>query len=1110
MAHEPVSPVLRLIRTIAAGAKAAALSDRQLLQKFTAERDEAAFAALVRRHGPLVRGVCRRLLRHAQDAEDIFQATFLVLARKAGLLPWRESIGNWLYEVAYRLAAEAKVKRARRQAREREAGEMAARESVPEEDRRELYAVLDEELHRLPANYRAALVLCYLEGKPRAEAARQLGCPLGTLKHRLERARALLQARLTRRGVTLSTAGLVAALAPGAATAEVPALLALATAKAASAFAAGSSVAAGGISAKAVALAEGALKAMLVSKLQIVTVWAVAVGLVVAGAGRVARQVLVAQAPEGKAVEPAPPGRPRAESREPKAVPRADRYGDPLPEGALARLGTVRFRHGFMPYGLGFSPDGKTLASGGVGRGLCLWDVTTGRELHVLDAGGVHVSVAFSPDGKTLASSGSMDSLWEVATGRRLRQANERHRVRCVTFAPDGQSLAWADEDGSIRLADAATGQELRQLQGHAGVVFSLAISPDGKTLASAGQDKTVRLWNPATGQEVRRLDGHQDMVRAVRFSPDGKVLASAGHDQTVRLWDPATGRERLVLGGKLNRVHAVAFFPDGKTLASAGMDRRIHLWDVATGKELRSWEADTSVVVGVECSPDGKTLASVGMEGCAVRLWEATTGRDILPSGGHLGGFIGLAFAPDGKALFSVGWDRRVLRWDLASGREDASLGKPLSGGWPFLALSPDSWTLAAVGEDNRTIWVWDTATGRELRKLQVQGAKIESFAFSPDGRRMACPQADGEIALWDVQEGKALRRFQGHKKFLACAVFSPDGKLLASAGADQTVRLWDVASGREIRRWDDRAGANARVAFSPDGRSLATATGAHEDTSIRIWDVATGREIHRLEGHPKQVTALAYSPDGRLLASGGWWEDNSIRLWETASGQEVRRFAVPHSGVLSLAFSADGRTLASGGCDTTILLWDVAGRPDGHLRKGRLTGRELEAHWVSLVGEDAAKAYQDVWDLAAAPKLAVPFLHERLRPPSRKADPQRVERCITELDSPQFAVRERAARALEQFGEAAEPALRRALAGQPTLETRRRLEQLIARQEKQTQQETLRWLRAIVVLEATATPEARRLLQGLTEDGGKRSVRDEAKASLERLARRRAASPE
>jgi RNA polymerase sigma factor (sigma-70 family) len=249
MADEPLSSVLRFIRRLAAGAKAGALTDRQLLQSFALDHDDVAFAALVRRHGPVVLGVCERILRHAQDAEDVFQAAFLVLARKASAVPWRESVGNWLYEVAYRLATEAKADRARRQAREKDAAKMAPREYMPDTEWRDLHAVLDEELHRLPAKYRAAILLCYLEGKSREEAARHLGCPLGTLKHRLERGRALLQTRLTRRGVTLATARLIAGLSPEAATAAVPTLLALNTAKAATALVTGSSAVAGAVSA---------------------------------------------------------------------------------------------------------------------------------------------------------------------------------------------------------------------------------------------------------------------------------------------------------------------------------------------------------------------------------------------------------------------------------------------------------------------------------------------------------------------------------------------------------------------------------------------------------------------------------------------------------------------------------------------------------------------------------------------------------------------------------------------------------------------------------------------------------------------------------------------
>ncbi len=232
-------------------------SDGQLLERFVATRDEAAFAALVRRHGPMVLGVCRRVLQNAHDAEDAFQATFLVLVRKAGSLRRPELLPNWLYGVAYRTALAARSAAARRRVKERH---MARPEALEETVREDLRPLLDQELSRLPDAYRAAVVLCDLEGKSRKEAAAQLGWPEGTVAGRLARARGLLAGRLARRGVTVSGAALAATLARETARAALPAPLVSSTVQAARLFAAGS--AAGSASAPA-ALAEGVLQAMV-------------------------------------------------------------------------------------------------------------------------------------------------------------------------------------------------------------------------------------------------------------------------------------------------------------------------------------------------------------------------------------------------------------------------------------------------------------------------------------------------------------------------------------------------------------------------------------------------------------------------------------------------------------------------------------------------------------------------------------------------------------------------------------------------------------------------------------------------------------------------------
>jgi RNA polymerase sigma factor (sigma-70 family) len=253
------------------------LTDSQLLACFVATRDEAAFATLVHRHGPMVLGVCRRVLRHAADAEDAFQATFLVLARKAAAVR-RGAVASWLYAVAYRTALQARARRARRRAHERQVEPMPHAEVLPPEVQ-DWRPLLDRELSRLGESQRAVLVLCDLEGRPRKEAARLLGLPEGTLSSRLARARQLLARRLARQGVSLPAGALVAALAEGA-SAAVPARLVVTTVRAAVLLAAGRAAA---VTTPAAALMREVLRAMLLTKLKPVVVAMFVVGALGAG-----------------------------------------------------------------------------------------------------------------------------------------------------------------------------------------------------------------------------------------------------------------------------------------------------------------------------------------------------------------------------------------------------------------------------------------------------------------------------------------------------------------------------------------------------------------------------------------------------------------------------------------------------------------------------------------------------------------------------------------------------------------------------------------------------------------------------------------------------------
>ncbi len=270
MATSPVHGVLDHVRRAALREQDAVLTDGELLTRFLGRRDGAAFEALVRRHGPMVLGVCRRILRSEADAEDAFQATFLVLIRKAASIRPRERTANWLYGVAYHTAQKARAAAVKRRVKERQAGTMH-RPEAPDDRWEELLPLLDQELQRLPDRYRIPIVLCELEGKTHKEAARQLGWPVGTVSGRLSRGRAELARRMKRHG----------AAPQGMAPAVVPPALTTAAVKAATAVAAGSAVA---ISAKVIALAEGTVKTMLLTKLKAATAVLLVVALAGAGA----------------------------------------------------------------------------------------------------------------------------------------------------------------------------------------------------------------------------------------------------------------------------------------------------------------------------------------------------------------------------------------------------------------------------------------------------------------------------------------------------------------------------------------------------------------------------------------------------------------------------------------------------------------------------------------------------------------------------------------------------------------------------------------------------------------------------------------------------------
>lgn len=1087
MPPSPLSAVVRHIRALAERAHGATLPDHLLLERFIHQHDEAAFALLVRRHGGLVLGVARRILHDVHAAEDVFQNTFLTLARRAASIRKREALPSWLYGVAARLASQIRLQEGRRRKREHAVAKPSCEDVAEATAWRELGAVLDEELQRLPEKCRAPLVLIYFSGLTQEAAARQLEWSLGTLRRRLERGKRLLHDRLLRRGVSLSIGLLTTAIAQSAVEAALPALLVERTVQ----------------------------QAVQTATVQ-ATGWLVGTGLLTRAKVTLMLSLLLGTG-TGFVLFPMAPRPPAEEKPQENALPpppaatvlHFDRFGDPLPPRAMARLGTIRFHQGGDVNGLAFSRDGRLLASAGgwSDRTVHLWDVATAKEVRLFTGPTGNVrAVAFSPDGKTLAA-GSDDGslhLWDAKTGRLQRVFTYKFRIESVAFAPDGKHIACACNSPHgpylLRRIDITTGRIKTNLQAHQAPIHSVVFSPDGKTLATASLDKSIRLWDPRKGESRLQINGHFGEVYSLIFSPDGKRLASASQDQTVRSWDTATGKELLQLKGHTAAVRAVAFSPDGKTLASGSDDWTIRLWDAADGKPRGEPHRHLAPIISLAFRPDGKLLASgSNAKESTIRLWDLTTGAERLAREGHNGWAAALRLSPDGRTLFSAGTDQRMFHWDLATGKvlDQFEAGQFRGKAVDF---SPDGKTVA-TGCSDKCVYLWDLAGGRQLRRFQGHKATVNTVAFTRDGKTLLSTSWDNTMRLWDVASGRELRRLaepltQGVKAL----ALSADGKTVVIGRSDGTVHVRDLADGQPLRTLPPATGPVESLLFSPDGKFLAVS--GEVGGTLYVYDWAGKKVIHQLTRGPRAIYDVAFSPDGRSLAALGG--DRIVRIWEMASGRLRAQFEGHRGAGASVLFAPDGRTLYTGSSDSTILVWDLTGRQEQRrLRPAELTPTDVEALGNDLAGEDAAKAYQAIWTLAAFPRQAVPFLQKHLRPAAPIAG-KRVAQLVKELDDDAFSVREKASKELAHLVDTAEPALRKALEENPSPEVRRRLRQLLE-QRQHSGPEIWRQTRLLEVLEQIETPEARQMLEELANGSPGASLTQEAKAALERCKRTR-----
>jgi WD40 repeat protein len=803
-------------------------------------------------------------------------------------------------------------------------------------------------------------------------------------------------------------------------------------------------------------------------------------------------------------------------------------------------------RHADRVHSLIFSPDGKSLASLGDDWRLSLWDTATGREQAHIPS--YFHALAFAPDGRTLTTlwAGRL-AQWD-RHGKKLRTLREfpQNGAR-QALTSDGALTAIEDwETHAISVWDPIAGKERHRFTGHKTFIGSLSFARNGKVLVSQGRavGEPTLVWDVEHGRRLLRIEYDDAYLHPPALSPDGQLLAMPG-EKDVALWDIAKGKRVRTLNQRQDGSPCAAFTADGRTLVTnsgSPQGSSICLWRVSDGKKVRQWTLSHGVQQ-LTISPDDKLLAATSEH--AVCLFDMAGGKELHADRGHRGvietvlvmangrRIVTCSHSVTGEADLGTRHDDSLQIWDPSTGQRLHGTSSLELGLILAIAGSLDGGTLALLCQypDSKAeklvtaIRLWDCIRCQEIRLINADDVyHLATLSFSPDGKTLVSGGKPGYLFFWDVATGKKIRelspkmRQQDLQRLAVTSPrFSPDGRRLAAAliepgpgGGKTRMYLWDFATEKE-RQLEGFPVWRADPVFSSDGKMLAILEETAENSGrqfLRLYEVESGqRRDSQLKGSG-EVYLFALAPGGEVLATveqvrspfGSAERARRIRLWDLVSGEEIGHFD-RHRGVLhSLAFSAEGRLLVSGSADTTALVWDVSALVRDRKRPvTELSRRAFDALWNDLDSNDAARVSASFWRLVAGQQTAA-FLRERLRPVSA-IEPGLMKRLLAELDSDEFAVREDAARDVEEWGEGAIPSLRKALANHPSLEMRRRIENILTRQSARN----LRLLRAVEVLEHIGSDEARELLQTLAPGAADARLTREAKASLQRLERRR-----
>jgi WD40 repeat protein len=792
----------------------------------------------------------------------------------------------------------------------------------------------------------------------------------------------------------------------------------------------------------------------------------------------------------------------QAQAAAPYAEPLRDRDGHALPDGAYARLGSMRFRVAPDSPPPLLSPDGKFVLVDQRDRLLVL-DAVTGRTTWRMPKENQFATAVWSPDGGVWVPEDFALCRWDVS-GKPRRKIAWGTGSAELFFSGDGKTVAgWRgfQDRNEVEVLDVATFNLIKLLKLDRSWKSSCAVSADGKTLASwcdrekisdeaqltkSDREKisTVVLWNVSDATVIDRVVPDGAPIRGVTFSPCGKQLAAMTAEGAVRVYGLPGCKPLHTFSSKDGRL--LTFSPDGKLLAAADKTGEVRVWDLAKGRQLKAAKAPAGECCSMVFHGKDK-LRGCSRDGNVLVVWEVLGDERRASEVGARVGVQALAFTGRSELTCLSAWGE-VISWDLSGKVLRKREVWPIDHGskdWlnhqELWTLSPDGKYAAASEGERRRVVLREVATGRVTARPKGEGLTYSHLAFSPDGKTLAAVafrKKEGiDVSLWSAETGKRLPDLPAPAAKVrqddvraswsnrsATVAFAPDGKRLAVCwcGLDKAkeealveIQLYDLktkkpAKGSPITNpWSYRF--NPNLVFAPDGGSLTLS----DDNGI----LADRPHEHRwfYYGQPKDfghavrwspTPPPVYSPDGRTVAAvidrEKRYDQRSVTVWEVSTGQQRAQFDTDGQ-ISALAFSGDGRTVAAGLQDGSILLFGVNDHGIAKAKGGPVEKGERQRLWCQLAAEDGAKAYRAMRRLASSPTTTSALLREHVRPAEGKALTEKeLRRLVKELDDEDFDVREKAEAKLKKQGWHAEAAMLEAIQGKPSAEQRQRLEKL------------------------------------------------------------------